>query len=165
VNFFDETTLRLKQQLKVTEDKQVAQALGLTGNAWTMRKRRGSFPEKELYALAAKRPELGLDVDLVLTGISSSARGLLDAAQARLERAGDAGLDAAEMSALAAAQAHGPTPARLVQLGGMLGKLRATEFEAVFEMVQSIVSLRETLEKAVGNTPAAGQTKRRKNAA
>lgn len=68
MDFFDEAALRLKQQLKVTEDKQVAEMLGMTGNAWTMRKRRRSFPEVELYALAAKRPELKIDVKYVLTG-------------------------------------------------------------------------------------------------
>lgn len=73
MNFFEEATLRLKQQLKVTEDKQVAEVLGMTGNAWTMRKRRSSFPETELYALAAKRPELGIDVNYVLTGESTKA--------------------------------------------------------------------------------------------
>jgi len=92
MNFFDEAALRLKQQLKVTEDKQVAETLEMTGNAWTKRKLRGAFPEKELYTLAAKRPELGLDVDYVLTGISSGARGLPDAARAHLEWAGDAGI-------------------------------------------------------------------------
>lgn len=68
MNFFKEATLRLKQQLKVTEDKQVAELLGMSPRAWAGRKRRNSFPEKELYALAAKRPELGLDVHYVLTG-------------------------------------------------------------------------------------------------
>jgi hypothetical protein len=68
MNFFDEAALRLKQQLKVTENKQVAEALGMTGNAWTMRKRRGAFPETELRALAQQRPELGIDVEYVLTG-------------------------------------------------------------------------------------------------
>ena len=72
MNLFEETTLRLKQQLKVTEDKQVAEILGMTGNAWTMRKRRSSFPETELYALAAKRPDLGIDVDYVLTGTTET---------------------------------------------------------------------------------------------
>lgn len=68
MNFFEEATLRLKQQLRVTEDKQAAEALGMTGNAWTMRKRRDAFPEKELRALAQQRPELGIDVEFVLTG-------------------------------------------------------------------------------------------------
>ena len=84
MNFFDEATLRLKQQLKVTEDKQAAEALGLTGNAWTMRKRRSAFPEKELRALAQQRPELGLDVDYVLTGgqLTQRERGQLESARA-----------------------------------------------------------------------------------
>ena len=68
MNFFDEAALRLKQQLKVTENKEVAKALGMTANAWTMRKRRDAFPETELRALAQQRPELGIDVEYVLTG-------------------------------------------------------------------------------------------------
>ena len=68
MNFFEEATLRLKQQLQVTEDKQVAEALGMTSSAWTKRKSRGSFPEKELLALIAKRPDLGLDFDYVTLG-------------------------------------------------------------------------------------------------
>lgn len=71
MNFFDEATLRLKQQLKVTEDKQVAETLGMTGSAWTKRKTRGAFPEKELRALVQRRPELGIDVGYVLTGQST----------------------------------------------------------------------------------------------
>ena len=68
MKFFDEAALRLKQQLKVTENKEVAKALGMTANAWAMRKRRGVFPEMELRALAQQRPELGVDVEYVLTG-------------------------------------------------------------------------------------------------
>lgn len=68
MDFFDEATLRLKQQLKVTEDKQVAEFLGMAAGAWTMRKKRGSFPIKEIFALAAQRPELGLDPDWIMTG-------------------------------------------------------------------------------------------------
>ena len=148
MNFFDEATLRLKQQLKVTEDKQAAQALGLAANAWGMRKRRNAFPEKELYALAAKRPELGIDVDYVLTGITAASRGLNDAARARVERASDAGLGFDDLYAYAKSQSHGPGSARVKQLAAMLPKLRAVEFEGVFEMVKAIVELREALEKA-----------------
>lgn len=71
MNFFEEAVLRLKQQLKVSEDKQVAEALGLNGKAFTARKRRDSFPTKELQLLAAQRPELGLDVDWIVTGSSA----------------------------------------------------------------------------------------------
>jgi transcriptional regulator with XRE-family HTH domain len=68
MNFFDETVLRLKQQLRVTQDQDVAAALGFSKHAWSKRKSARNFPETELYALAAKRPELGLDVGYVLTG-------------------------------------------------------------------------------------------------
>lgn len=65
---FEAMTLRLKQQLGVTLDKDVAALLGFTSRAWTGRKRTNSFPERELYALIAKRPELKIDVGYVLTG-------------------------------------------------------------------------------------------------
>lgn len=68
MNFFDDATLRLKQQLGVTKDKDAAEHLGLSPVAWAGRKRRGLFPETELYALVAKRPELQLDVAYVLKG-------------------------------------------------------------------------------------------------
>ncbi|MBV8249112.1 MAG: hypothetical protein JO200_11755 [Comamonas sp.] len=68
MNFFEEATLRLKQQLRATQDKEIALMLGLSAQSWAGRKKRGSFPEKELRALMQQRPELGLDVDYVLTG-------------------------------------------------------------------------------------------------
>ena len=88
MDFFDEAALRLKQQLRVTEDKQAAEALGMTGNAWTMRKRRNSFPTKELRALAQQRPELGIDVEYVLTG------GTLSTHQRQAQRAAAAHVQA-----------------------------------------------------------------------
>ena len=148
MNFFDEAALRLKQQLKVTENKQVAEALGMTGNAWTMRKRRDAFPEMELRALAQQRPELGIDVDYVLTGITAASRGLNDAARARVERASDAGLGFEDLYAYAKSQSHGTGSARVKQLAAMLPKLRAVEFEGIFQTVKAIVELREALEKA-----------------
>jgi hypothetical protein len=72
MNFFEEAALRLKQQLKVSEDKQVAEAMGFSSRAWAGRKKRNSFPEKELWALAAQRPELKLDVGYVLNGARGS---------------------------------------------------------------------------------------------
>ena len=68
MNFFDEAALRLKQQLQVKTDKEVAEALGLSAVAWVGRKKRDNFPEVELYALAAKRPDLKINVEYVLTG-------------------------------------------------------------------------------------------------
>jgi len=72
MEYFEEATLRLKQQLKVTEDKQIAELLGFKPSAWALRKKRGSFPEKELWALVAQRPDLKLDVGYVLNGIKDS---------------------------------------------------------------------------------------------
>lgn len=40
----------------------------MTKAALSARKARGSFPEKELRALAQRRPDLGIDVNYVLTG-------------------------------------------------------------------------------------------------
>jgi hypothetical protein len=67
MNFFDEASLRLKQELKVTEDKQAAELLGLSASAWKQRKTRDSFPEKELWALSAQRRDI--DVTYVLRGV------------------------------------------------------------------------------------------------
>jgi hypothetical protein len=71
MNFFEEATLRLKQQLKVTEDKEVAEAIGLTSQAFVMRKKRGRFPFNEVASLARNRPELGLDYEWIATGSSN----------------------------------------------------------------------------------------------
>ena len=59
---------RLKQVLGATEDKQVAVVLGITPAAYSDRKRRGSFPEDKVLALAARRPDLEIDVHYVLSG-------------------------------------------------------------------------------------------------
>lgn len=73
MNSFEEAALRAKQQLKVTDDKQVAELLGISEGAWKMRKKRDQFPIKEVFALAAQRPELGLDPDWIVTGSSLKA--------------------------------------------------------------------------------------------
>lgn len=71
MNFFEEASLRLKQALKVTTDKEVAGLLGLSPVAWVGRKNRGNFPVNEVRVLAAQHPELGLDVDWIVTGSSN----------------------------------------------------------------------------------------------
>ncbi len=68
---FEKGLLRLKQQLGVSADKEAADLLGLSDKALNARKRRESFPIKEVFALAAQRPELGLDPDWIVTGSSS----------------------------------------------------------------------------------------------
>lgn len=69
---FDEVTLRLKQQLGVTQDKEVAAYLRIRSSAFAARKRRGSVPEKEIFALAGRRPDLDLDLDYVMNGRGAS---------------------------------------------------------------------------------------------
>lgn len=84
---FEESLARLKQQLGVATDREVAALLGLTEKAFNARKARGAFPEDKLYALAARQPELGLDPDHVLSGTNKQSRTKerLDALPARLK--------------------------------------------------------------------------------
>lgn len=74
VDFFVKALNRLKECLGVSKDKQVAEALGLSDKAFNARKARNTFPEKDLLALSARRPELKLDVTYVLTGERVSDR-------------------------------------------------------------------------------------------
>lgn len=80
--FFPQQLLRLKELLKAKEDQDVATALGMTKAAFSARKARGSFPETELYALAARQPELGIDVPYVLTGLAQTTREMIHAVKA-----------------------------------------------------------------------------------
>ena len=68
MDFFSDSLSRLKHLLRVSKDGEVAVALGMKKTAFSERKKRGSFPEKELRALAQQRPELGIDVEWVLHG-------------------------------------------------------------------------------------------------
>ena len=69
---FDRQLIRLKEALGVTEDQDVANALGLSKAALSDRKKRGAFPDDKLLALIAKRPDLGLDFDYITLGHHSS---------------------------------------------------------------------------------------------
>ena len=68
MNFFEEATLRLKQELNVKQDREVSALLGLSPTSWAGRKTRGLFPEKEVLALKGSNPDLELDVHYVMTG-------------------------------------------------------------------------------------------------
>jgi transcriptional regulator with XRE-family HTH domain len=85
--------LRLKEALRVESDKEVAELLGLKPSALNARKKRGSFPETDLLALIAKRPDLNIDATYVLSGkrLEGKVRESFDrmyrsATQARLDR-------------------------------------------------------------------------------
>lgn len=79
---FHEQLLRLKEALGLAEDQQVADALGMTAQAFSARKGRGSFPEGKVVAAKARFP--ALDVGYVLTGKRSEtpSRRALEAAAA-----------------------------------------------------------------------------------
>lgn len=82
MRLFDEQLLRLKQVLKLTDDQDVADALGMTKAAFSARKTRGAFPEDKVFALAAKRPDLKIDPAYVLTGRSEELERRLQAVSA-----------------------------------------------------------------------------------
>lgn len=71
---FTHKLARLKLVLGRSKDKEVCAALGLKVTAFSARKARDAFPEKELRALAQKFPELGIDVNYVLTGVADTGR-------------------------------------------------------------------------------------------
>lgn len=68
MDVFSDSLARLKHLLRVSKDGEVAAALGFSKTAFSERKKRRSFPTEELRALAKSHPELGIDVDYVLTG-------------------------------------------------------------------------------------------------
>ena len=129
--FFPQQLLRLKELLKAKEDQDVATALGMTKAAFSARKARGSFPETELYALAARQPELGIDVPYVLTGITQGATARLAALQHTIETASAAGLSVEQVRAAAGA-ATGPSAQRIQALdrGEQGARARAREVAA-----------------------------------
>lgn len=94
MNDFAQQLGRLKIALGKSKDVEVADALGMAKTALAERKRRGSFPDRELYALAAKRPDLKIDVAYVLTGITSEAHSRLNDLQAGLDLAAVSGAGA-----------------------------------------------------------------------
>lgn len=135
---FDQQLLRLKQALGVTSDQDVAAALGLTKAAFSDRKKRGSFPEEKLYALAAKRPELHLDVLHVLAGDKKDAVVRLTIAEleAALAFGADRGGTIAEQLDRAGAlveEMHKPLAEDEQQL---LNSYRRCSFEAKADLIQ-----------------------------
>ena len=81
---FERATLRLKELVGVQTDKDLAELLEMDVSAFNKRKARGSFPDERLRALAQRRPELGIDVEYVLTGgtLSAHERQALEGARA-----------------------------------------------------------------------------------
>ena len=63
---FSEVLDRLKHELRVSKDQEVADFLGMSKTAFAERKRREVFPEEKLLAVAPEHP--GVDVGYVLRG-------------------------------------------------------------------------------------------------
>lgn len=68
---FREIAARAKAALGVERDSELAEALGMTPRAFWATKSRSKFPADKLYALQAKRPELGIDASRILRGSES----------------------------------------------------------------------------------------------
>lgn len=88
MGLFDEQLDRLKAALRLAEDQDVANALGMSKAAFSARKNRGAFPVDKLKALATDRPDLRLDVKYVLTGISDELERRLAAVSTATKIAG-----------------------------------------------------------------------------
>lgn len=65
---FTDITNRLKSELGLTMDKEIAEFLGLSKSAFAERKRRNSFPEETLKLADLMHPNLKLDIGYLLTG-------------------------------------------------------------------------------------------------
>ncbi|MDR0635201.1 MAG: helix-turn-helix domain containing protein [Azoarcus sp.] len=79
---------RLKASLGVSDDQALAQSLGMTKAALLGKKARGAWPEEEVRALSLRYPELGLDLDWVLTGESQETwKATFTASQKAAEKA------------------------------------------------------------------------------
>jgi hypothetical protein len=83
---FSEILGRLKHELRVSKDQEIADFLGMSKSAFAERKRRGAFPAEKLHAAASDRPELKLDADYVLTGVTREAHARLAENRAAGER-------------------------------------------------------------------------------
>ncbi|MBF0751504.1 MULTISPECIES: helix-turn-helix domain-containing protein [Pasteurellaceae] len=66
---FTDVVNRLKTELSVTMDKDVAEFLGMSKSAFAERKRRGVFPEEALRLSELKHPDLKLDINYILFGV------------------------------------------------------------------------------------------------
>ncbi|EGP03285.1 helix-turn-helix domain-containing protein [Pasteurella multocida] len=67
---FTDIANRLKTELSITMDKDVAEFLGMTKSAFAERKRRDVFPEEALRMADLRHPELKLNLEYILTGKS-----------------------------------------------------------------------------------------------
>lgn len=137
---FSEKLDRLKHSLRMSKDGEIAAALGLTKSAFSERKKRGAFPVEALYALSSARPELGLDVAYVLTGIPAQAQALLAAKQQRIERAVNAGASVGQVREAESRYA----PESLGALVALLEQCNAVERASLHTLLTSMLARRSS---------------------
>lgn len=68
---FDDALLRLKQALRVKNDTDVADKLGLHQSTLAHKKRKNEFPEKQLKEFIDLNPEYEIDYEYIMTGVYS----------------------------------------------------------------------------------------------
>lgn len=69
-NFIDITN-RLKTELSISLDKEIAELLGMSKFSFAERKKRDSFPVHQLTEFVLTHPELDLDLDYILGNIKT----------------------------------------------------------------------------------------------
>ncbi len=121
--FFEQALLRLKDQLQVQTDKEVAKLLGMAPTSFNERKKRDSFPRDKLMALAVTRPDLHIDVHYVLADFPTLSTSLAHQQAARAA----AQQDAAALAALSSEERvlldyfrQASPPVRKAALGALL---------------------------------------------
>ena len=139
LNNFTEKMDRLKTCLGKSKDIEVAYLLGMGKTTLSERKRRGSFPDSELVALATTHPELGIDVNYVLTGITSAATALIDAKERRIAAQVAAGATLQEVRDNEVRYA----PESLGALVALLERCNATERAALHALLTSMLAGRK----------------------
>lgn len=140
---FDARLFRLKEELGVTEDQQVAHALGMTKAAFSYRKKAGNFPLEYVAKLVATSPHV--DVHYVETGERTTdlwlrrAGGVAKAARfAREMRATEPGRHYTPDASTAAEALHARA-LRLNNLETLLRRLDDEEFDLVLRLVGKLV--------------------------
>jgi hypothetical protein len=134
-NNFELCVSRLKEVTRTPADKDVALLLGLSDKAFSNRKARDSFPENALYALAAKRADLRIDVEYVMHGIPADSMVLIKKRRERIARAVDAGMDFDAVKAMELEL----DPASVTLATNRLLQLSAVEVAAINTILESML--------------------------
>ena len=140
-------TARLDRGL--TQDA-MASAVGVSKRSYCAYEAGETAPSAKLLAALAL---MNIYVAYLLTGIECAAQALLDAKQARITRAVDAGMSIEEVRAMERVS----DPASVDAIMALLHDCRATERAAVFTLLSSIVGLRKAPLAAQPNAARGGR--------